>query len=444
MSAPGDPTTAARERLRRKIVLRLSPILGLMYLVNYLDRTNLSFAAPAGMNAELGLTAAAFGLASGIFFIGYLLLEVPSNLALHRYGARRWLARILVSWGVVASAMAFVPNTESLYVLRLLLGMAEAGFGPGVVLYLTYWFTPRDRARAMALFLVAIPLSTVLGAPLAGALIQHGDGAFGLSGWRFMILMTGIPAVLLGVVCWCYLTDRPANAKWLTAQEKTLLTADLADERRSGDKAHRVRDALLNPRVWLLGLVYFGILYGLYAIGFFLPTIIAGFKETFGVQYSAVEVGLLTAIPYGVAAIAMILWARHSDAQNELVKHVALPAALGGLGIVAAMYASSPFLAMAGLTLGATGILCAMPPFWAMPMRILTGAAAAGGIALVNTIGNASGFVGPYLTGWMSDLTGSQRTGMWIVLVCLLLSATLSIAFFRDREAREEPEPVNR
>lgn len=439
-------TDPARDRLRRKVVLRLSPFLGLLYLVNYLDRTNIAFAGPAGMNEELGLTAAAFGLASGVFFLGYLVLEIPSNLALHRFGARRWLARIMVSWGIVASAMAFVPNAESLYVLRLLLGMAEAGFAPGVLLYLTYWFTKQDRARAMAFFLVAIPLTAVIGAPVAGALIDFGEGLlFGLSGWRFMILLTGLPAVVLGVVCWFYLTDRPDDARWLTSEEKQLLLADLAAERGADERVHRVREALLHPRVWLLGLVYFGLLYGLYAVGFFLPTIIAGFQERYGVEYSMVQVGLLTAVPYGVAAVAMILWARRADLRNEVVRHFAVAAVVGGLGIVGAMYAGSPLIAMLGVTVGAVGILCAMAPFWGMPTRILTGGAAAGGIALVNTLGNASGFVGPYLTGWLADTTGNQRIGMWVVLGFLLLGAILAVAAFdRSFNSRSRPSHPER
>ncbi|MCM3850161.1 MFS transporter [Pseudonocardia sp. DR1-2] len=445
MTTTDSSETAARDRLRKKILWRISPFVGLMYLVNYLDRTNLSFAAPAGMNADLGLTAAMFGIASGIFFVGYLLLEVPSNLALYKVGARRWLARILVSWGIVASVMAFVPNAGTLYVLRLLLGMAEAGFAPGVLLYLTFWFTRRDRARAMALFLVAIPLTSVIGAPIAGALIQYGDDLVpGLAGWRFMILMTGLPAVILGVVCWFYLTDRPQDATWLTDSEKKLLISDLEKEQGEGGKSHRFRDAVRQPKVWLLGLMYFGIMYGVYAIGFFLPTIIAGFKETYGVEYSTLEVGLLTAIPYGVAAVCMLLWARHSDVKNELVKHFTFPAVIGGIGIVAAMYANSPFLAMLGITVGATGILCAMPVFWGMPSRLLTGAAAAGGMALINTLGNGSGVLGPALTGWLSDVTGSQVGGMWIVLGFLVLSTVVATVVFRneftsDSDAAREP-----
>ncbi|MBN9743428.1 MFS transporter [Amycolatopsis sp. A1MSW2902] len=446
MTAHHDFETAERIRLRKKVLWRISPFVGLMYLVNYLDRTNLSFAAPEGMKADLGMTAAGFGLASGVFFLGYLLLEVPSNLALHRFGARRWLARILVSWGVVASAMAFVPNAPWLYALRLLLGMAEAGFVPGVLLYLTYWFPKKDRVRAMALFLVAIPLTSVVGAPVASALIQYGhDIVPGLSGWRFMILMTGVPAVVLGLVCWFCLTDKPADAKWLTSHEKAMLTTELEREQASGERTHRVRDALLRPKVWLLGLVYFGVLYGMYSIGFFLPTIIADFREQYGVRFSAMQVGLLTMIPYAVAAAGMILWSRHSDAKDEVVRHVAIPAAIGGLGIAGAMYAGGPVLAMAGITVGTTGILASMPPFWGMPTRLLTGAAAAGGIALVNSLGNVSGFVGPYLTGWLSDLTGSQRGGLWIVLVFLFLSAIISILVFRNRfgglpQEQETPE----
>lgn len=426
------PETATRARLRRKLVLRLSPFLGLLYLVNYLDRTNIAFAGPAGMNDELGLTAAAFGLASGIFFVGYLLLEIPSNLALYRFGARRWLARIMVSWGVVASAMAFVPNAESLYVLRLLLGMAEAGFAPGVLFYLSYWFARQDRARAMAFFLVAIPLTSVIGAPVAGALMEAGDGLlFGLSGWRFMILMTGIPAVVLGVACWFYLTDRPSDASWLSDDEKRLLLSDLEAEHTGGHHVHRVRDALLDKRVWLLGLVYFALLYGMYAVSFFVPTIIDGFQQLYGVEYSTLQLGLLTAIPYGAAAIAMVLWARRADRRDEVVRHFAVAAVAGSIGIVASVYAGNPMLAMAGLTLGAVGILAAMPTFWAMPTRMLTGAAAAGGIALVNTLGNAAGIAGPYLTGWFSDTTGSQRVGMWVIAGFLLFAALIALAVLR-------------
>lgn len=444
MKASKEAAASSKNQLRRKIVLRLSPFLGLLYLVNYLDRTNIAFAGPAGMQEELGLSAAAFGLASGIFFIGYLTLEIPSNLAMHKFGARRWLARIMVSWGVVASAMAFVPNKEMLYTLRLLLGMAEAGFAPGVLLYLTYWFTKQDRARAMAFFLVAIPLTAVIGAPVAGALMEFGEGLlFGLSGWRFMILMTGLPAIVLGIACWFYLTDRPQDARWLTSAEKQRLLADLEAEQETSDRVHGVRRALLHPRVWLLGLIYFGLLYGLYAVGFFLPTIIDGFRELYGVDYSILQLGLLTAVPYGVAAVAMILWARRSDLRNEVVRHFAVAAVVGGVGIVAAMYASSPLIAMTGVTVGAVGILCAMPTFWAMPPRILSGAAAAGGIALVNSLGNASGFVGPYITGWLADSTGSQRSGMWIVLGFLLLSTILALVFFDRRLNAKYREPVS-
>lgn len=444
-TTPPTDSAAVRARMRRKIALRLSPFLGLLYFVNYLDRTNIAFAGPSGMNDELGLTAAAFGFASGIFFVGYLLLEVPSNLALHRFGARRWLARIMVSWGVVAAAMAFVPNAESLYLLRLLLGMAEAGFAPGVLLYLSYWFAKRDRARAMAYFLVAIPLTSVIGAPLAGALIDSGhDVLFGLSGWRFMILMTGLPAIILGLACWFYLTDHPEDAKWLTQEEKQLLRSDLEAEKSTGRQVHRVREAMLDKRVWLLGLVYFAVLYGLYAVGFFLPTIIAGFQELYGVKYSTVQLGLLTAIPYGAAAVAMLLWAKRADRHGEVVRHFALPAVVGSIGIIAAVYAGNPVLAMAGLTVGAVGILSAMPTFWAMPTRILTGAAAAGGIALVNSLGNAAGIAGPYLTGWLADATGSQRVGMWVISGSLLFAAVLALVALRTSVDQSDGQVMKR
>jgi MFS family permease len=426
----GQSPTALGDRTWRKAARRLVPYLGLLYFVNYLDRVNIGFAGPNGMSTELGLTATAFGFASGIFFIGYLILEVPSNLALHRFGARRWIARIMISWGIVATAIAFVPNPTVLVILRFLLGVAEAGFFPGIILYLTYWFPAAYRARMVAWFMVAIPISSAIGSTVSSLLIQHGNGAFGLTGWRFMFLVEGIPAILLAFVTWFFLTDKPAEAKWLTHEESTWMQAELDREQAETQQAHHwpLRKALTHKRVIGLAFVYFGNVYGLYALGFFLPSIISGFQQQFGTTFSIVERGLITAIPYAAGAIAMIFWARHGDRTGERVWHVALPMIIGGVTIPVALYLGSPFAVMVAVTITAIGICCALPTFWALPSTFLAGTAAAGGIALINSLGNVSGFAAPYITGGLEDLTGSQRAGLWVVGGCMVAGALLAVA----------------
>jgi MFS family permease len=408
----------------------LVPFLALLYFVNYLDRVNIGFAGPAGMNTELRLTATAFGLASGIFFVGYLLLEVPSNLALHRFGARRWIARILLTWGIVATVMAFTPNAGWLLALRFLLGVAEAGFFPGIILYLTYWFPKAERARMVAWFMVAVPVSTAIGSTMSSVLITLGDGVFGLSGWRFMFLLEGVPSVLLAAVTWFYLTDRPRDARWLTEEQREWLGAAMDAEQAEAAREHgwSTRRALTAGRVWALALVYFGIVYGLYALGFFLPTIIAGFQQQYGVRYSLIGRGLINSVPYVIGAVAMVLWARHGDRRGERVWHVALPALIGGLAIPVALYLSSPLAAMVAVTVCAVGVCCALPTFWSLPTEFLAGAAAAAGVGLVNAVGNLAGFVAPYVTGVLRDATGSQRAGLWVVGGFMVLAAGLTVA----------------
>ncbi|RZQ65074.1 MFS transporter [Amycolatopsis suaedae] len=418
------------DRVLGKVALRIMPFLCLLYFVNYLDRVNIGFAAPNGMNAELGLTATAFGFASGIFFLGYLVLEVPSNLALHRFGARRWMARIMISWGIVATAMAFVPNATTLIILRFLLGVAEAGFFPGIILYLTYWFPAAQRAKAVALFMMAVPISSAVGATLSSLLISAGHGVAGLPGWRFMFLVEGIPAILLAFVTWFYLTDRPEKARWLTESERDWLTRTLDAERKATEAQHHwpLRKALTHPRILALAFVYFGIAYGLYALGFFLPTIIAGFAQQFGTTFTVTQSGLINAIPYVVGAVVMVFWARHGDRTGERTWHVALPMLVGGLAIPVALYLGNPFATMAAVTVCAVGVCAALPTFWALPSQFLSGAAAAGGIALINSLGNISGFAAPYVTGWLRDLTGSQKAGMWAVGICMVVAAGVAIA----------------
>lgn len=418
-----------RNAVWRKAAWRLVPYLGLLYFINYLDRVNIGFAGPGGMSTELGLTATGFGFASGVFFIGYLILEVPSNLALHRFGARRWIARIMVTWGIIATAVAFTPNQTVLVILRFLLGVAEAGFFPGIILYLTYWFPAAMRARMVAWFMVAIPISTAVGSTVSSLLIQHGNGVFGLTGWRFMFLVEGIPAILLAVVTWFFLTDRPADARWLTPEESQWMQAELDRERTRTEQDHHwpLRKALTHGRVLGLAFVYFGNVYGLYALGFFLPTIITGFQHQFGTTFSIVQRGLITAIPYVLGAIAMMLWARHGDRTGERVWHVALPMIVGGVTIPIALYLGSPVAVMVAVSITAVCICCALPTFWALPSTFLAGTAAAGGIALINSLGNVSGFAAPYITGWLTDLTGTQRAGLWVVGACMVAGAALAL-----------------
>jgi MFS family permease len=418
-----------RRSTLRRTTTRLVPYLMLLYFVNYLDRVNIGFAGPAGMNRELGLTATAFGFASGVFFIGYLLLEVPSNLALHRFGARRWIARILLTWGVIASAMAFAPNTTTLYVLRFLLGVAEAGFFPGIILYLTYWFPKTERARIVALFMAAVPLSSAVGATVSALLISGGDGVLGLSGWRFMFLVEGIPAILLAFVTWFFLTDRPADARWLDPEQRRWLAATMAIEQAEDEQRHgwTLRRALTAGRIWALAVVYFGIVYGLYALSFFLPTIIAGFEQQYGTQYTVVQRGLINSVPYLIGAVAMVLWSRHGDRRGERVWHVALPALIGGLAIPVTLYQAGPVAAMVAVTVCAVGVCCALPTFWALPTGFLTGAAAAAGIGLVNSLGNVAGFAAPYITGALRDATGSQHAGLWVVGGFMVLAAAVTV-----------------
>lgn len=412
----------------RAVTVRLVPLLMALYFVNYLDRTNLGI-AKAEVSADLQLSATMFGLASGIFFIGYVLVEVPSNLALVRFGARRWLARIAVSWGVVAVAIAFSPNAHVLVALRFLLGVAEAGLFPGVVFYLSQWFPAAYRARVVGVFMLAVPVASAIGTPLAAWLIQTGHGVFGLAGWRFMMVCVGMPAVLLGVVCWFYLTDRPSNAHWLTDDQRGWLVATLAIEERkvTSEYHYPLRRTLTSPRVWALAVVYFGVAYGLYALAFFLPSIVAGFRKTFGLQLSLIEVGLITAIPYVFGAFAMFGWSRHADRTREHVWHVAIPLFVGGLAIPVALYLTNPIMVMVLIIIAAMGIFAALPVFWALPSRFLAGAAAAGGIGLINSVGNLGGFAAPYATGALADLTGTNKAGMWAVGMIMMLGGALVV-----------------
>ena len=448
MSATDTASGTAIERSAiRKVAIRLVPFVALMFFINYLDRTAIGFASPNGMNEDLALSAAQFGFASGVFFIGYILLEVPSNLALHRFGARRWLARIMVTWGIVALLFTWVQNFEQLAILRFVLGVAEAGFFPGAILFLSLWVPAKHRSKILALFYLAQPLTTVIGAPLAGLLIQTDGWFFGLEGWRFMFFGVAIPAIIVGIVAWFYLKDKPADAGWLTPEERTWLTEALASEKAATEqKSHHVsiRHAFSSGRVWMLSFIYFGFIYGLYALAFFLPTIIDGFQQQFGTEFDVFQKGLITAIPYVPAAIALYFWSRDASRRGLKTWHITVPALAGAVSIPLALFAGSPALTIAVIAITAMAIFSALPNFWTLPTQFLTGAAAAAGVALINTVGNLAGFSAPYITGAVADWTGSNgepnyEVPMFIVGGFMLLSAVLMFALSRRNRTTVDP-----
>ncbi|MET0879253.1 MAG: MFS transporter [Tardiphaga sp.] len=406
----------------RAISWRLIPFLVLAYFLAYLDRVNLGFAALT-MNAELNFSPTIFAWGAGIFFIGYFIFEVPSNIALEKFGASRWIARIMVSWGIISALMAVVSGPWSFYTLRFLLGVAEAGFFPGIILYLTYWYPAEYRARFLAAFAIAVPVSTVIGAPVSGMLLGL-DGMMGLKGWQWLFIIEGIPSVVLGVVTWFYLTDKPSQATWLTAEQKAWLTAKLEGERIAKESGNRMslRQALTSPKVLMLSLIYFGFVGALYGMQFWLPQIVKAFG------FSNAQTGFVTAIPYLFGSIAMVLWAQHSDATRERVWHVGLPLLLTAAALGLSGISTDPVLTMVALTVAAVGVFCTFALFWTLPTAWLSGTAAAGGIALINSIGNLAGFGGPYLIGWVKELTGSTSTGL-LVLALMPLVAGLLVLF---------------
>ena len=426
------PLDALEEAALSKVTWRLIPFMMLLYFVAFLDRVNIGFAALT-MNAALGFSATVFGAGAGIFFLGYMLLEVPSNVALEKFGARRWIARIMFTWGALSCAMAFVSGPVSFYIVRFLLGAAEAGFFPGMILYLTYWFPARRRGKIVGAFMIAVPLSNVVGAPLSTAIL--GIEGFGFSGWQWLFLLEGLPAILLGFVVLGFLTDRPTKAAWLSPEEKVLLTAMMErDAPRDGTgHSHTLKQALLNPRVWLYGLIYFGMTVGIYGLGFWLPQILNGFGGL-----TKMEIGLLAAVPYVGAAAVMFLAGRHSDLVNERIWHIVVPAFLGGLGFLAAAYLdSTPLLAFAAIAVGAAGVYGGIPAFWTLPTAMLTGTAAAGGIALVNAIGNLGGYFGPVIVGYFKDTDQSYRIGLLTLAGFIAMTGVLVLLSHRRTKAGE-------
>ena len=421
-------------RTLRKITYRIVPFIMLLYFVAFIDRVNIGFAALT-MNKDLGLSPSVFGFGAGIFFWGYFLFEIPSNIILHRIGARIWIARVMISWGLVSAAMAFVQGATSFYVLRFLLGVAEAGFFPGIILYLSYWFPARQRAAVTALFMAAAPLSTVLGSPVSGALLEM-NGLLGLKGWQWLFLLEALPAVVLGIVVFFYVTDRPEQAKWLANDERNWLVRTMNAEQagKATSASHSIWRGLADPRVLALSLVYFGTSAGLYTLGVWAPQII----KQFGL--SSLEVGFLNALPPSIAVIAMILWARHSDRTGERTWHVVLTCLLAAIGLGLAGAATGVAAVLAALTLVNIGISASKPPLWSMPTNFLSGSAAAAGIATINSIGNLGGFAGPAMIGWIKDRTGSFAGGLYFVGVLLVLSAILTLRLGRSQNAKTGPE----
>ncbi len=416
-----------------RVTRRLIPFLALCYCAAYLDRVNLSFAA-ATMNRDLHFSPAVYGWGAGVFFIGYALLETPSNYILHRVGARLWIARIMVSWGIISASMAFVRDETSFYALRFLLGAAEAGFMPGIILYLTYWFPQAQRARILAAFLFAVPFATVIGAPVSGVVLSYTEGLGGYRGWQWLFILEAMPALALGVVTWFYLTDRPASAHWLAPAERRWLVARLASEagaepERSGAQENfsEIFPALRDLRALGLGVAYFGVVLALYGLSMWLPQIVEGYG------LDVVSAGLVTALPFLLGSGAMLLWGRRSDRCGERLWHTAAAACLAAAGLLAAAAAGSLTTAIAAICIAAIGVFAALPPFWAIVTGAFQGVRAAIAIALVNSIGNLAGFLGPYLVGWIKETTGGYGSALLALATGPLVCAALIVYLGRDR-----------
>ncbi|NIE62817.1 MFS transporter [Burkholderia sp. Ax-1719] len=413
----------SQSALYARVAWRLVPLLFFCYVAAYLDRVNVGF-AKLQMLKELHFSETVYGLGAGIFFIGYFLFEVPSNIILHKVGARLWIARVMITWAVISGCMMFVRTPTMFYTLRFLLGLAEAGLFPGVILYLTYWFPSERRGKIIALFMTGIPISGVLGGPLSGWILHSMSGANGLSGWQWLFLLEAIPSLVLGVVVILKLDKGIEQAKWLTDAEKRTLSANIAAD-ASATTSHTFKDGFTRPMVWVLSAIYLFFIMGLYGVGFWLPTLIKGS----GVK-DPLTIGMLTTLPYAAAAVAMIVVGRSSDARRERRWHVAVPGVIGTVGWVVAVAAGSGnvTLAMIGLTIATMGVMTTLCQFWCLPTAILAGAAAATGVAVVNSVGNLAGFVSPYVIGWIIDRTHSTDLGVYTLAACLTMGALLVLA----------------
>jgi MFS family permease len=412
----------AEEHLYARVIRRFVPFLFLFYVVAYLDRVNIGF-AKLEMLADLGWSDSIYGLGAGMFFLGYFVFEVPSNIILYRLGARRWLACMMVVWGFLSAGMLLVKTPEVFYGLRFALGLAEAGFFPGIIFYLTLWFPRRRRGRVTALFMTAVAISGIVGGPVSGWIMKTCHGLLGLDGWQWLFVLEGLPSVAMGGLILVVLDDSIRAARWLTEDEKALLERNLARE-AGGQASFSLLETLTHGRVWLLSLVYFLFIMGLYGIGFWLPQLIknTGVTDVF-------HIGLLSAIPYGVACVVMVWFGKHSDHTGERRWHIAGSAAAGTLGLIlSALFAHDTAWAMAALTLATAGVLTALPIFWSLPTEFLGGTAAAAGIGLINSIGNLAGFVSPYMVGKIKDVTHSTDLGLYVIAASVALGGVVVVA----------------
>jgi ACS family tartrate transporter-like MFS transporter len=397
-----------------------------------IDRSNIGYTA-LDMNKALGINTAAFGLLSGIFYLGYIPFEVPSNIILHRFGARKWICRIMVSWGIIVAVTGLVRSVQQMYVLRILLGAAEAGLLPGVILYMTFWLTPKERARAVAWFMAAIPISNFIGAPLATSIMRYVHW-FGIDGWRWVFILEGIVAILTGVFVLFYLTDRPGQAKWLLEDERQWLVAEKQNEHYTTTrvKLYTKLQAFLSPRVLRLGLIYFTLAGGQIGISLWLPTIIKGLSQTL----TNFQVGLLAMVPYFCATIAMLLWSRHSDRTGERKVHTALGPLLAIIGLLTFALPIGLFLKMLGMTVALVGIYSFYGPFWTLPSQFLSEDSAAVGIATINSVGMFAGFAGPFMIGYLTSLTGNVNVGLYFLCGLLAVNFLLVITMRVSRDKR--------
>lgn len=416
---------ALSEAAAKKAFKRILPFIFICYVVSYLDRTNVSFAA-LGMNSDLGITAEQFGFGAGMFFIGYFLFEIPSNLIMQKVGARMWIARIMISWGIISMATAFVTGPVSFTIARFLLGVAEAGFTPGIYLFFTYWFPGTWRAKITAAFLVGIPVANIIGAPVSGALMQitHHEH---IRNWQWLLLIEGVPAVILGVMCLFFLSDKPEKARWLTDQEKNLLGRRLAAEQKKIEASHgsSLRDALKNPLLYLLALINFCGIVGSIGIGLWMPQII----KQLGVSHT--QTGFLTAVPYLCGAVSMLLWAQRANRAKNRITWICSALLIASIALVGSALVDDPVLKMIALCFAVSGILSFQASFWALPSGFLTGSAAAGGLAMIVSVGNLGGFFGPSLIGYIKQMTDGF---MWPLLAvsAVLLIGSIAITFVKD------------
>jgi ACS family tartrate transporter-like MFS transporter len=434
MTSPAVAPAAIEPRAIRKLQRRIIPFIFVLMVIAFLDRINIGFAALT-MNSELAITSQQFGFLSGIFFFGYFIFEIPSNLLLHKIGARIWIARILISWGIVAMLTGFAQTALHLYVVRFLLGVAEAGYFPGILLYLTYWFQRRQLGHAIALFLTALPVANIVGAPLSGVILDHIHW-FGVSSWRWLLILEGVPAIVGGILTYFLLPSRPADAKFLTAEERNYITAEQAHEQQQKLAGRRitVSQALAHARVWHLTAIYFTAMVGQYTMTFWMPQLIKGICGA----YSNTTVGVLVMVPYLAALAAMIFIGRDSDRTLERRYHAAIPLAVGAISLLllSTTATSSVFFTVALWSLVASAINSLWGPFWSLPNEFLTGFSAAAGIALINSVGNLGSFVGPYAMGAINKRTGSFRGGLIFAGISLFVSAMLIFAL-RERTAPE-------